>query len=395
MGDGASDGMRETVVVTVCSLDAVLRDIVVGGLLCDLPDTVAVGYDVDAGGVLLSWVIEQTGVPERDVQRLGRDCTSCSIGVDLAVRVTGLWRVASRVRPRVVVLALPPAVEPTFVHGFLPRGWRFGPVIAALDGAGLAEDALGDDLLAERGIALSEGDRRGVGEVVAHHLEAAHLLATPEMFSSRARLLVNHLAGPVPDARLCDGVEVLEVERPVRQRPRGRAALQAAAPTGAPDHGGVWTLDLDSWRPLHPDRLREGIDVLGQGRTRGRGRFWLATRPLSVLGWEGAGGQLGIGAIGLHSDHVPRSRLVITGVDGDPDLHRTAFQRALLTNEEISRGPSWWAGRDDGFTPWLGAEPESSTPVGPQATVVTSGGPVSNALSGGGVPAGARQEGDR
>lgn len=346
--------MCETVIVTVCSTEVAARDSVVAGLLCDLPDVAAVGYDVDSSGSLSGWVVDPGTAPLRHTQPLAQECASCAVGIDL-LRVVGSWRAEGRVPPRVLVLVLPPTVEPGLVHGPAPRGTRFGPVVTALEAAGLEEDLLGGDLLAERGLALSPQDRRGLGEVVAHLLDAAHVVATAEDLPARARLLIDHLAGPVVDLRWRDlDAHALELDRPVRQRPHGRTALRSAAPTGARDRDGVWTLDLDSWRPLHPDRLREGAEALAQGRIRGRGRFWLPSRPSSLIGWDGAGGQLAIGVIGSHDDAPARSRLVITGVDGDPDLHRLAFERAQMTGAELSRGLDRWIGRDDGFAPWLG-----------------------------------------
>ena len=344
-------------VLTVASLDPVLRDVAVGALLCDLPGSVGVGYDLGGDGLLHRWVAGPVGDQTRQEVPVVESCAPCAVGTDV-VRV--LATLATQDRPPVwVVLALPPATDPgPRVAGPAPAGTWFGPVLAVLDADRLEDDVLGGDLLVERGLAVSAADRRGVGEAVAHALQVADLLVTPTALTARTRHLVDHLAGPIPDRRLHDldptCVHGAATGERTRRRVLGPATLRLAAPTGALDRNGVWTLDLDSRRPLHPHRLQEGMEALAQGRVYGRGRLWLATRPDQVIGWEGAGGQLGIGVIGRWGGEPARTRLVITGTDRDPDLHRLAFRRALLSDAELSRGLDWWAGRDDGFAPWLG-----------------------------------------
>ncbi|MBB5832590.1 GTP-binding protein [Brachybacterium aquaticum] len=75
--------------------------------------------------------------------------------------------------------------------------------------------------------------------------------------------------------------------------------------------------------------------VLGGGRLRGRGRFWVPERPDSICQWDGAGGQVSIGAVWRTDSELPTTRLVITGQDpeGLPRV-RNAFARSLLTPQE-------------------------------------------------------------
>lgn len=118
---------------------------------------------------------------------------------------------------------------------------------------------------------------------------------------------------------------------------------------------GTWTLDLCSQRPFHPERVLENIERLGAGALRGRGCFWLPTRPASVCQWDGAGGQVSIGTIAETGPELPRTHLVVTGI-GDADRKRVqgAFARSLLSAREWERGLLPWMGRADGFSPWLG-----------------------------------------
>jgi hypothetical protein len=77
-----------------------------------------------------------------------------------------------------------------------------------------------------------------------------------------------------------------------------------------------------------------------------------------VCVWDAAGGQASIGAGGQWApDQSPLTRIVVTGIDDAHDEHaqiEAAFNRCLVTDEELAiRGHTWdesW----DGLEPWLG-----------------------------------------
>jgi G3E family GTPase len=126
-------------------------------------------------------------------------------------------------------------------------------------------------------------------------------------------------------------------------------------PYGGPTEHGTWTLDLHSVRPFHPQRLLENIEALGGGRLRGRGRFWVPDRPDSICQWDGAGGQVSIGAVWRTGRELPTTHLVVTGQDpADLPRVRDAFARCLLTVAEWAEGLTPWLGAEDPLAPWLG-----------------------------------------
>ena len=82
--------MVEPSLVLVAGLDAVLRDVAVAGLLCDLPEAVAVGYDLDDRGTRLrATVHRRSGVLESEDTLLDGDCLGCLVAEDVALRVAG------------------------------------------------------------------------------------------------------------------------------------------------------------------------------------------------------------------------------------------------------------------------------------------------------------------
>lgn len=229
---------------------------------------------------------------------------------------------------------------------------RVASVAAVLDGASVCADLLGADLLAERGLGIGPEDRRAVGEVLAHQLEYADLVVTSGWLAPRAAALLEHLVTPGGTRGALYG---LDAEALVSGRPDSGADARVDARrvrlTGALGEHGVWTVDLSSWRPLHPQRLLERIEALGAGRLRGRGAFWLPTRPGVACAWDGAGGQLSIGSVGPWGGVAPHTRLVITGVDEDPRRLQDAFEAVLMTDAELGRGLHRWVGRPDESTP--------------------------------------------
>ena len=350
--------MDHAPVLLALSLDAVLRDGLTTGTLLDVPGALAVRYDVDErAGVLDRAVLDVGGALDTARIPLDDGCVACTLRSDL---LPTLRRLACR-RPAAVVLAPPPTTEPAPLLAMLadtPAGLRAGAVLVAAHAGGLEVDLLDDALLVEAGLARSPDDRRAVGEVLAHQLEAADAVLLDTAPAPPAGTLLRHLvpaATTVGVLHETSPADLLAVRRPADD-PRGD--LRRPSPTGAADADGVWTLDLSSWRPLHPARFLDVLEDLGGGRLRGRGRFWLPSRPFDLAGWDGAGGQVQVGPLGSWArpggpGHAS-TRLVVTGLGGDPARVTAAFDRALVTDAELVRGTATWQLPFDGLEPWLG-----------------------------------------
>ena len=366
-------------VITVCSLDVVLRGSATAGLVCDAPGAVVVQYDLgDAttaacatgtdrscggdchdGRALRRTVFTGTGVLESVEVDPGHGCLTCALLADVPVTLT---RLAGR-RPGLLVLALPVAVEPLpVVRALRNRAQRLraSAVVTVADGASFEEDLFGDATLRERGLAVAEDDERAVGETLAHLVEFGDALITAQALTARTDRLVAHLGGPGHRIRALplhqvDPWALTGIDRPA---PDPRGDLQSVAGPGVADGDGIWTLDLTADRPVHPGRLLERIEDLGAGRLRSRGHLWLASRPEVACAWDGAGGQLSIGSLGPWSRPPARTRLIVTGT-GPVDRERVAaaFDAVVLTATEHRRGATRWRARGDELAPWLG-EPD-------------------------------------
>lgn len=361
--------MVRTPVVVLSSVDPVEREATLLGLLVDSPRTVAVRHDIhdDAdGGSLRRVVAAADGVVEDVVVPLEHACLSCAVREDA---LPTLRRLGADPRWDAVVLALPVSAESLPVVRALGWAMRAGEPLAALrladtvatvDLATFTHDLLGDDLLDERGLALTDDDRRSVGEALAAQVAHADLVlvAGDAGHDPVASDLLDHVRAA--DGRRVDGrhrTGVAELVQHTHRAATGERRLDPAhvAPvTGAPTAHGVWTLDLWTDRPFHPERLLHGVERLGTPAVRSRGRFHVPSRPDSLCVWDGAGGQLSIGAAGPWGRRTPDTRIVVTGTGDEAADLRAAFDELVLSEAEVRRGFAPWLGRPDVLEPWLG-----------------------------------------
>ena len=333
------------------------------GLQFDLPSAVVVRHDLDAvAGHLVRTVSDVTGLLEREVVTLDHPCTSCAVREDV---VPTLERLADLGRWGAVVAHLPVAADALSVCRVL--SWdsaaapsvRVGGVVAALDGAAVVGDLLGDALLSDRGLGVLPGDRRGVGEVLGGMVEYADAVALFGEAGDDADELTRTLARPgALVTRDWPGLSADLLLPGVHDHDATEAWVGEVhdGPSRAVESGGVWSTELTSRRPLHPGRLYEHIDALGGGPFRTRGCFWVASRPQDIGVWNGAGGLLSVGLNGRWGRGAPLTRILVTGLAEDDhrdELHET-FARIPLTDAEMAARHRLWEGDGDGLETWLG-----------------------------------------
>lgn len=330
------------------------------GLQWDLPRAVVVRHHIDPESVTLARTVsDASGVLEEETVQLDHFCLTCALRQDILPTVE---RLARERRWESIIVHLPLAAEAGHLCRMLaadPRRHRLvrvASVVAALRGSSLTDDLLGGLRLTEVGAAMMPDDDRGVGEVLARQVEYADSAICVDGADPTARELLVALVRPGAAIHTevfgPSGAELLTVRHDTGRSEAWTATVRREP---LPPHSGrrVWQLDLQSDRPLHPERFMAEIEALGGGRHRSRGCFWLASRPHQVGGWEGSGGHLHIGIVDEWDD-APLNRLVITGDWSDLDVNQLAvrFHRCLLTADELD-SPAW-TGAEDGFEPWLG-----------------------------------------
>lgn len=342
------------------------------GLQLDLPGAVLLRHDLDLGRRTLTRTIaDLTGVLEREVIELEHLCVACAVREDI---VPTLERLADLDRWEAVVTHLPISADPTQVcrvvepdHG-RSLGFRVAGVVVGLEGESLRADLVGDDLLAERGLATSQEDRRSVAEVASGLIEYADAIAVfgdpdgvdlafVDALSRPGAIVLTDWPG-LHARDLLHGIHDHEASEAWVDEVRRDAVSASRTP-------GVWTLDLTSDRPLHPGRLQTEIAALATGGHRSRGCFHLPSRPGAVCGWSGAGDGLSIGTVGTWGGEEPITRIVVHGILDPRESPsgstvakqraaiQKAFETALLTDDEL-RSAEFLDLTSDGLEAWLG-----------------------------------------
>ncbi|MFI2104419.1 GTP-binding protein [Isoptericola sp. NPDC019693] len=362
------------------AVDPVLRDAAAASLTLDAPDVVVVRHDlVPAAGALRRVVVDASGVLEDETVPLEHACVSCSVREDA---VPTLARLAGDGRWHHLVLALPVTAEPLPVAHALAaqaepggalEGLRLAATVGVVDLDTLEADLLGDDLVDERGLALTDDDQRPVGEALAAQLEQVDVVVTSGGSPTGSGLVERLRAA---DGERVDGLHDLEPAVLTGRTHAPAAAERRAHPLGTPGsrpghhrrgrdpHDRSWSLLLRSDRPFHPERLLAHVEDLGTGPVRSRGVFHVPNRPDSACLWEGAGGALCVADLGtwdaVAAGHRPVTRILVVGA-GEPHEARAvhdrildAFGEALATADEVADGGLRWLGREDVLAPWLG-----------------------------------------
>ena len=272
-----------------------------------------------------------------------------------------LARVAASGRWSSVIAHLPVGTAPELVCEAISqtsetaRRMRVIGVLVGVDGSEVTEDLLSDTLLAERGVHTSDDDRRGLGEVLAGMIEYADATVLVSGSDPTGPALVRTLARPgavvLDDTTDLDAGTVRSADHEMSRSDWVAPDRSEALPTiTAAD---VWRADLRSERPFHPERLLAGVGRLGAGRHRSRGCFWLPSRPGGLGVWDGAGGQLSVGAGGRWRN-AAHTRIVVVGTGPRPHHLEEAFEWLLVTPNELRSRGQFWELLEDGLEPWLG-----------------------------------------
>jgi G3E family GTPase len=351
----------------ITGLESVPMEAVTVGLQWDLPRAVVVRHTLDVtDGTLLRVVSDASGVLEREVVQIEHLCVSCALREDI---LPTLDRLAALERWDSIIAHLPVGVEASQLCRMIAtdedreESLRIAGVTFACESDGLPDLLVSDDLLVERGLHTSESDRRGVAELAARLVEYADVVAVFDpsgAHSPAGAALVRALARP--GALVVDGWPGLHQRDLLagvhhHGSSEGWVADVFTAPMGDLETEHLWRLDLLATDPIDPQRFLARLEDLGAGPHRTRGFFWLPTRPESVVSWQGAGGQVSLGATEEWAGRPRHSRIVVVGLHqcgDDRGRIRRAFLDSLVREEDRLRRGMTWRVREDGLEPWLG-----------------------------------------
>jgi G3E family GTPase len=349
---------RKTPLTLLVGLSTTLRQPVLDAMADATTVVMAVDQDeLTRRGVLCWQVFDASGPIDAGEFTVGDDCGACQLIESLlpllgALIARGHWRH--------VVLAAPPAMEARPLASALVATMpeiEVDTVTCVVDAVLLVEQLSGDELLAERGLALGPPDRRNVAELTARQIEYADVCVLANAYRSASpERLHNLLAHLNPRTTVVDadpaGVPTGVVARTELfdfAAAEAWAGELAAEDRLQPSGEGVTTVLWRSTRPLHPSRLNDALEDIVNGVVRSRGVVWLANRPTQRVRWESAGYSASLGMLGEWSDtqHLAECTLVATGVGLDPVRLQSVLDACLLTESELATLD--WQSLDDPF----------------------------------------------
>jgi G3E family GTPase len=342
---------EKTPLSLLVGLSATLREPVLEAMTQAQTDAqtvvVAVGQaELPARGVL-SWRVDDAAGPiDAGEFTVGEDCGACQLVESLVPLLEAL---VARGRWSHVVLSAPPAMEARPLAGALVAMLPeivVDTVTCVVDAVLLVEQLSGDELLAERGLALGLPDRRNVAELTARQIEYADVCVLANAHRSAvADRLHNLLLHLNPRTTVVEADAAGVPRGPVARTRRFEfAAAESWAGEPAmsdrvqPSGDGVTTVLWRSTRPLHPARLNDALEDIISGVVRSRGVVWLANRPTQRVRWESAGFSASLGTLGEWSDteHLAECTVVATGMGLDPARLQSVLDACLLTEAELS-----------------------------------------------------------
>ncbi|WP_026460971.1 GTP-binding protein [Schaalia suimastitidis] len=342
---------------TLTTTEPLLRDLITltlsdqaDVLVCDLsPDSVTLRH------------FHTFDLASKSTVDLAHSCLSCSLREAIIPALSNL----AHMGVDRLVLALPPAAEALTVipllHEYTAPGQYLDhcvltTCIHAVNTDTVKRDLLTHTPLRELGCHLSDDDDRCAGEVLMNGIGYADLVLSlgddpvggelAEHLRPFDTLMVHHL-DDVTDTLLFDH----------RHDPDAAIARIHPASTlawGGPHTHGVWTLDLHSDRPFHPERLAQFAADLAAHSTCARGCFWLPSRPDTVCTWEVSGGSASVGVAGSWDDSA-HTHIIVTGTQDVAYLRdeiTATFQRILMNDTELHHAFEW-IGADDGLSHWF------------------------------------------
>lgn len=347
---------------------------------------------VKNGAARLSRVDEQ-------LVEFSNGCICCTLREDLLKEVGKLAR--SRrfdyllIESTGISEPLPVAETFTFVDDVglsLSDVARLDTLVTVVDAVNFAQDFESIEELRDRGIGLNEEDDRDVVQLLVDQIEFANVIVISKCdLVDEARLgnLESLLRLLNPAARIIRAEkgnvplnEVLATGRFSEQWARENAnwlVVPRGMEASEVEEYGFASFVYEARRPFHPERLMDLL--LGEsfnGIVRSKGLIWLATRMRVGGDWSQAGRVFSLNPAGTWAVETPRDEW-----PDDPDyrrdleeawrepwgdrrqelvligrgLHRgeltRLFDDCLLSDAEMSEGPSVWSGYEDPFDPWV------------------------------------------
>jgi G3E family GTPase len=263
-------------------------------------------------------------------------------------------------------------------------------MVTVVDAANFLRDFDSSQDLRDRDMQMNEDDERTIVDLLTDQIEFANVILINKcdlIEEDEARRLEGILHHLNPEAQLIrTRKSQVDLSRVI-----GTGLFDedkaAAMPGWVKELNGEHTPETEEYGianfvyrrrvPFHPLRLMDVLDKGLKGVVRSKGYLWIATRPQFCGMWSQAGQSLTIeragywfAAIGkenwpadpetrawIEANWDPttgdcRQEIVFIGVQMDREAIEASLDDALLTAEEIKRGPAAWNDFEDPIPSW-------------------------------------------
>lgn len=267
---------------------------------------------------------------------------------------------------------------------------RLDTMVTVVDAYNFLRDYSSEDSLQARGESLGEEDERTVVDLLIDQIEFCDVIV----------LNKTDLISEEEKKRLIAIIHSLNPQAVIEESSFGKVSLDRVlnthlfnfekasnAPGWLQELRGEHTPETEEYgirnfvyrarRPFHPERFFTLVEKEWAGVVRSKGFFWLASRPALAGSWSQAGAvaRHGFGGywwVTTPKKHWPtdaeaiafikknwdkevgdaRQEIVMIGMGMDENALTAAFDRCLLTDEEMAEGPQVWQTYKDPFPEW-------------------------------------------
>lgn len=313
---------------------------------------------------------------EEKLVELTNGCICCTLREDLITAVADLAR-QNRFDQIVIEstgISEPMPVAATFSWEFedgfvLSELARLDTMVTVIDACTFLPELARGEALAERNLAVADGDGRNIADLLVDQIEFADVILVnkTDLVSAKTVATVEAVVRRLnPTARIEHTEHGIVPLATVLDTGLFDPELATEAPgwdeeianghTPETEEYGISSMTFRAARPFHPQRLADALDQV-RGLLRSKGFCWIATRPNIAAIWSQAGPNLTIepAQYWTSTDIEPGQEIVFIGIRLETSSVRALLDSALLTDDEMAAGTSAWLRYADPLPAWTAA----------------------------------------
>ncbi|MBD1207933.1 MAG: GTP-binding protein [Ignavibacteria bacterium] len=268
---------------------------------------------------------------------------------------------------------------------------RLDTMVTVVDALNFIRENAAGESLKDRKLALSEGDERGIADLLLDQVEFADVIIVNKadlvseddlakleillrQLNTEAKIIRSEF-GKVPLERVLD-TKLFNFDKAAKAA--GWLKQLNGEHVPETEEYGIQNFVYRARRPFHPVRFYKFGERIPTTIIRSKGFFWLASRMKFVGEWSQAGAQISVRPVGMWWASFPKERLpkdkenldyvmarwnepygdrrqeiVFIGIDIDKEAITRQLDKCLLTDAEMALGEEGWVKLNDPFPHWV------------------------------------------